>query len=139
MPEYINAHAYMAYLPPSRAGDYQRYHWTGEKHPAPREVEAFFSLSPRARIVIDPDHGPRPVCFLTGFHNQGHPGREHIVVAREWGDLTWPVWLERQHHEARAAGMRLNRALWKPVTDAIKASARRIIHPIDRESRYGLA
>jgi len=137
VPEFIDPKLRMRYLPASRAGDYQHYHWTGAKHSAPREVEAFFSLSPNAQIVLDVEHVGLPVAFLSGFIGN-HPGREHLVVSRDWGDLTWPAWLEGQRTQAPAHHARYLKELIAPIRAAIIASAKKIerTRPLEREHRY---
>lgn len=93
----------------------------------PTEVEAFFRLSPHAEVVLDLEHPPRPVMFMAS--KPGLPGRSHVVVARDMGDLLWPAYIARLRAtaaaEARAYVTKLTDPLRKALGDARFETARR--------------
>lgn len=103
MPE-TDPQDHITHLPSGRVHElgYSRYAYQpGER--ADTLVEGFFRLSPRARVVYDPLHGPRPVMFMAS--SVTGDWREHVVVARERGDLSWPAYLasERSRYKLEAA------------------------------------
>jgi hypothetical protein len=98
---------------------YHRYAYQPGVVP-PTEVEAFFRLSPHAKVVLDLEHSPRPVMFLASGNGLGH--RAHVVVARDMGDLTWPAYLARLRVTAYDEARTYVQKAFQPLRDAIHAA-----------------
>lgn len=107
----------------------EKYAYRPGQPPSPL-VEGFFRLSPHARCVYDLHADPRPVMFMAP--TPGLPGRCHVVVARDPGDLEWPAYLANLR--ARAVGETANYVyhLFGPLRTAI-AEAR---HAHEERARW---
>lgn len=84
-------------------------------------VAAVYGLSRGAHFLDHPDV-KQPFVFV-GEVGTGHRG--HIVVAREYGDVTWPAYLIRQGELVGDARVWVRQGL-ADVTDAIARSKERI-------------
>jgi hypothetical protein len=110
-------------------GGYQRQTWQRGQTPS-RTVEQFYSLSPKARVIINPLHGPRPVMFMSDHHpDPWVMHRAHVIIAREWGDLEWPAYLARiestYRHEARTFVTSLSEPFWAAYREAARHTSDR--------------
>lgn len=114
-------------LPPRRAAEYLADH-NVKMHPLVQEqvhdyVASYWGPLARGTVFVAvPGHQGPPAVFVAQV--AGH--RTHVLVAREYGDVSWPAWLDLQRKHAVGDAVLTVRQGMQSVTDWIAASEREL-------------